>query len=400
MFTKFLYLLRDYGVPAGMDNVMEFYTGMEAGLAGDLDELFVLARLCFVKRVEHMDPFERAFILYFYGIDIPPVAEGDYGLLQTRQFKDWLRQAVERGEIKPVSDNLSAEELIKKFWDTVREQLEAHHGGNKWVGTGGSSPFGHSGAPREDGGVRVHGESRNKSALKVIGERRYIDYSGDNTLKGSNLRQALNDLKHLKPSGSYTKLDIGETIYQTARNGGEIELIFKRELRDKIEVILLLDNGGSSMTPYIEVTRTLFYKLRDRFKNLTSYFFHNSIYESLYLDPARRKPISTWHLLEKSPETRVLIIGDASMAPDELMSPYGSIYMGGEDSEAGINWFLRIKERFPFTVWLNPIERNRWDGPYGAYTLKKLRDVFHMEDLTLRGIKGAVEYLNSRAGGV
>ncbi len=393
MFTPFIKLLREYGVPANMSYVMEFHRGLEKGLADDLDELFLFARLCFVKRVEHMDPFERAFIYYFHGIDIPDVAEGDYELLNTKQFREWLREAVERGELKPVLDKLSPEDLMKKFWDTIREQLAAHHGGKKWVGTGGRSPFGHSGADRPQG-IRVHGESRNRSALKVIGERRYTDYSGTNTLKADNIRQALASLKNLKPAGAYSELDIRDTIYETGRNGGEIELVFRRELRDKIQVALLMDNGGSSMLPFVEITRTLFLKARDRFTEFTPYYFHNTIYENIYRDASHRKPMSILKFLERSPETRVLFVGDATMAPEELLSPYGSQYFGMEDPEPSINWLHRIRERFRCCVWLNPIPRGDWSRVYGSYTLKKIAEVIHMEDLTLSGIKRAVDYMN------
>ena len=390
MFTNFYYLLRDYGVPATMQSVLELHQGMDKGLASNLEELFILMRLCFVKRVEHMDSFERAFALYFYNIDIPAVAEDDPELLRTKQFREWLRDAIDRGDIKPVTDNLSTEEIMRRFWETLRQQMEAHHGGNRWVGTGGSSPFGHSGQPRP--GMRVMGKSMNRQAFKVIGERRYVDYSGRNTLKGSNIRQALGDLKHLKPAGARTGLDVDETVYRSGRNGGEIELVFRRELRDKIEVVLLLDNGGTSMTPFVEITTTLFAKARDRFRDLATYYFHNTIYEKVYRDPRHSRGLSTHTLLGRKPETRLIIVGDASMAPDELLSRFGNINYGSEDYETSMSWLQRLRERFAHSIWLNPIPRERWD--HGAWTLRKIREVFPMEDLTLEGVKRAVTYLN------
>ncbi len=392
MFTGFYYLLREYGVPATMESVLELHRGLEKGLARDLDDLFLLGRLCFVKRVEHMDAFERAFALYFYGVDIPAVAEGDPELLRTRQFREWLRRAVERGEIRPISENLSTDEIMRRFWETVRQQTEAHHGGSRWVGTGGSSPFGHSGQART--GVRVYGSGGNRSAFRVIGDRRYVDYSGRSTLKGANLRQALADLKHLRPAGARTELDLAETVYRSGRNGGEIELVFRRELRDKIEVVLLLDNGGTSMAPFVDVTTHLFTKARDRFRDLTSYYFHNTIYESVFRDARRTRPFAMNSILQKSRETRLIVVGDASMAPDELVSPFGNINYGEEGYESSLVWLGRLRERFPYSVWLNPIPREYWEG--GAWTLGKIREIFPMEDLTLDGVKRAVVFLNRK----
>lgn len=395
MFIEFLYLLRERGVPVGLDYALEFYRGLKRGLARDLEQLFLLARLCFVKRPEHLDPFERAFAWFFFGADLPPVAEGDPAVLETKQFRDWLREAVARGELRPISDHLSPQDLMERFWQTVREQMEAHHGGSKWVGTGGSSPFGHSGAARR--GVRVHGQSRNRSALKVIGERRYVDYSDAQQLDAGNLRQALATLKNLKPHGAPVELDIPETVYRTGRSGGEIELVFRPELRDKIEVILLLDNGGSSMAPFAELTRTLFQRVRDRFRACRVYFFHNTIYEYVYTDARRSRPFPVEELLRQSPESRALIVGDASMAPEELFSAYGSVDFTDECPAPSAGYLRRIRERFPRSVWLNPIPAEAWKRGRGPWTLQKIREIFPMEDLSLGGLKRAVERLNRGA---
>jgi uncharacterized protein with von Willebrand factor type A (vWA) domain len=394
MFNNFIYLLREYGVPVSTQYLIEFYDGLEKGMVNDLDDLFLFSRLIFVKHVEHIDAFQRAFSLYFFDIDIPKVAEGDMELFNTKQFRDWLKKAVEKGVIPAKYWTLSREELMKKFWDTVREQMEAHHGGNKWVGTGGTSPFGHSGAAQP--GIRVHGQSMNRSAIKIIGDRNYIDYAETNTLKGENIRQALATLKHLKPTGPYSELNLDETIRKTAKNGGEIELIFERDKKDKIEVVLLLDNGGSSMTPYVELTQLLFSKLTDRFKECTTYFFHNTIYNNIYKDSRRYEPLPTIKLFERNPETRIIFVGDASMAPDELMYSYGSIYYGQEDDLPSIVWLKKIKDKFKHTIWLNPINKEEWSDSYGSFTLNKIRDLIHMEDLTLQGIKKAVEFLNRK----
>lgn len=363
-------------------------------LAPDLDQLFVFARLCFVRRVEHMDAFERAFAFHFYGVDLPRVAEGDPELFHTKQFKEWLREAVRKGELPPEAIwTHPPDELMRRFWDTVREQMKAHHGGSRWIGTGGNSPFGHSGNAR--GGVRVYGESGKRSALKVIGERRYIDYSNETTLKGENLRQALASLKKLVPAGPRDQLDIDATIDASAKNGGEIDLIFRRELRDRIEVVLLIDNGGTSMLPWVHLTRLLFSKIRDRFRRSDVYFFHNTVYGTVYQDSGHLRPLPTAELLRRSRDTRLLILGDASMAPEELHAPHGAISWGRvDDSEPSRVWLERLRKRFSHAVWLNPIPKEDWPETYGRRTLADIAAIFPMEDLTLGGIQRAVEVLN------
>lgn len=398
LFVEFVYLLREYGVSASLHDLLEFNRGIAKGLARNLDELFILARLSFVRRVEHMDAFERAFALYFYDLDIPPVAEGDMSLLRTKQFRDWLNQAIERGELPARAKwDMKPEELIKKFWERLQEQTKAHHGGNKWVGTRGNSPFGHSG--NAEGGVRVFGSAKGGSAMKVIGDRRYIEYAHTNALRSDNLRQALESMKHMKHVGPHSDLDLDETIRRTSKNGGEIELIFKREMRDRIKVVLMIDNGGYSMTPYVNLTRLLFSKLHDRFEDVETYYFHNTIYEKVWLDQRRIRAYPTEKLLQKKPEVRVVVVGDATMAPEELASPYGSISgFDLDDARPSLYWLNRIAGRFKHTCWLNPIPKERWTGNYGAWTLRQIREVFHMEDMTLGGIKGMVDFLSDKTG--
>jgi uncharacterized protein with von Willebrand factor type A (vWA) domain len=389
----FIVLLREYGVPVSLTDTIDFYKGMERGLAPELDSLFLFARLCFVRRVEHMDAYERAFAFHFYGIDLPRVAEGDPELLDTPQFRQWLKNAIRKGELPPQALwTFPPSELMKRFWDTLRKQMEEHHGGSRWIGTGGNSPFGHSGNAK--GGVRVGGPGGKLSAAKVIGERRYIDYSETNALSGGNLAQALTSLKKLSPAGARDQLDLDATIYQSARNGGEIDLVFRRDLLDRIELVLLIDNGGTSMLPHVELTRLLFAKVKDRIKRCHTYFFHNTIYGSVYKDPQRRQRLPTPDLLRRSQDTRLIIVGDASMAPEELVYSSGALYWGEEDdAESSLRWLERLRDRFRHAVWLNPIPKEIWPDAYGRTTIRKIGEVFRMEDLTLGGIKRAVGWL-------
>jgi len=396
LFVDFVALLRDYGVPAGPRDLLELNQGFERGVVQNLDDLFVFARLVFVRRVEHMDAFERAFAFYFYGLDLPPVAEGDYELFNTKQFRKWLEDQVRQGKLpRRALYEFDPEELMRRFWDTVREQMEAHHGGSRWIGTHGNSPFGHSGNAQR--GVRVYGESGNRSALKVIGDRRYVAYAETNQLRDENLRQALETMKHMKNEGPRDRLNLDETIRRTARNGGEIDLVFERDLRDKISVVLLIDNGGYSMTPFVDVTRLLFTKLHERFEDLSTFFFHNSIYDRVWSDFRRLRAYPTEQLLQRREDTRFVVVGDASMAPEELESYGGAIYSYSDfNKPPSTYWLKRISERFRHACWLNPIPREHWPETYGSYTLNRVRDFFHMEDMTLGGIKGMVDFLSEK----
>ena len=396
LFVDFLSLLRDYGVPASIKDLLELNEGLEKGLVKNLDDLFIFSRLVFVRHVEHMDSFERAFCLYFYGIDVPAVQEGDYELFNTKQFREWLRQQIEAGEIPPKAlYHHDLDELMQKFWDTMREQMEAHHGGSKWIGTKGNSPYGHDG--NSERGVRVDGASKNRSALKVIGDRRYVEYSEKNKLRAENLRQALETMKHMKNEGPRDLLNLDKTIYNTSRNGGEIDLVFERDLRDKISVILLIDNGGHSMTPFVKLVQLLFGKLHERFEDMQTYYFHNTIYDKIYTDARRIRSYSLEQLLLRRPDVRIVIVGDATMAPEELESFGGAIsHYGGRDQKPSTYWLNRIKDRFPHTCWLNPIDKEHWGNTYGNYTLNQIRNYFHMEDMTLGGIKGMVEFLSEK----
>ncbi len=393
----FFYELKAHGVPVSVKYILDFHEALNHGLGqGGLDQIYTLLRLICIKRLEHIDPFERAFAKFYLDLDLPPPGEPvDLdALLESKPFKEWLEKYLEDEglDIYDFYHSDKAEELLKRFLETIAAQTGAHHGGGRWIGTGGYSPFGHSGYARR--GFRIGGASRNRSAIKVLGERRYADYSPRAELKAENIRQVLGSLKHLIPSGPKTELDLDETIRKTAKNAGEIELAFMAEIRDKIRVILMIDNGGYSMDSYVPLVRLVFSKMHDRFKDLNTYFFHNCIYRYIYIDAQRTKPILTEKLLQESKNTRIFIIGDAAMAPEELLASGGAISWRNYHHEPGISWLKKLCEHFRYCVWLNPIPHDQWDFAWGNYTIRKVREVIHMEDLTLDGLKNAVEYLS------
>ena len=392
----FFYELKEHGVPVSVKYILDFHEALNRGLGGGLDQIYTLLRLICIKRLEHIDPFERSFAKFYLDLELPAPGEPvDLELLlESKPFKKWLEDYLER-EGLAIYDFYhpdKAEELLKRFLETIAAQTGAHHGGGRWIGTGGYSPFGHSGYAKR--GFRIGGQSRNRSAIKVLGERRYADYSPTAELKAENIRQVLGSLKHLIPAGPKTELDLDETIRLTAKNAGEIELAFQAEIRDKIRVILMIDNGGYSMDSYVPLVRLVFSKMHDRFKDLNTYFFHNCIYAHVYTDPRRTTPIRTEKLLQESKNTRLFIIGDAAMAPEELLMSGGAISWRNYHPETGMSWLKKLREHFSYSVWLNPIHHEQWDYAWGSYTINKIRAVYHMEDLTVDGLKNAVEYLS------
>ncbi|MDR3567930.1 MAG: hypothetical protein P4L43_07875 [Syntrophobacteraceae bacterium] len=386
---SFIQQLRKAEIPVSVRYILEFYDGILKGLAPDLDRLFILARLVFVKKVEHYDAFERVFAAFFLGKDSWQMPDWE-NAFAGKPFEEWLREQVERGAITP--DELRTfdiEELLKKFWKTLLKQDGAHHGGSRWVGTGGRSPFGHSGSA--GGGVRVYGRGLHGTAQKVIDQRNYMNYSGKSPLAGNNVSQVLACLKNLQRAGPESELEIDETIHRTAKNGGEIELVFAREFRDRLKLVVLLDNGGYSMEPHLQLVKSVFSKIRDKFKDLKYYYFHNCLYGTVYEDMERMKAVGWETLVSRGADTHLIVIGDANMAPSELMAANGALYFYTADRRPGVEWLKQLRAAFPASVWLNPIPRQYWSSE--SATIGHIGRIFPMEDLTLAGIRNAVQIL-------
>ncbi len=388
----FIYELKNAGIPISVQYALEFYRALRQGLARNLDQLFLLARLIFIKRVEHYDLFEQVFSRCFLGVEGGKSVVNWEDLLDQKPFRHWLQEEVEQGRLSLREiQEMDTEELLLRFWQTLLDQEGEHHGGSRWIGTRGASPFGHS-AARASEGVRVYGSGRHGSAIKVIDRRHYVNYSDKSTLGKENLRQALVSLKSLQPLGPETELDVDATIHRTARNGGEIELVFGRELRNRLKLILLMDNGGTSMAPHVDLVKKVFNRIRDLFQDVKHYYFHNCVYGAVYANPQRTRPVKWPHLIREGSRCRLIVIGDANMAPSELMAAYGSLSIASDVRRPGIEWLRELRAAFPVSVWLNPIPRERWDRH--SSTIYKIGSIFHMEDLTLAGIKNAVEHLN------
>jgi len=393
VFVDFFYSLRKVGIPVSPTSFLRLQKALSIGLINSIDDFYTGARAILVKSERYFDLYDQVFAHKFRGVEFQEAEEFELSEVARSLLEEWLKDPKALADALGINEEdllkLSPEELLQYFLDRLKEQTEAHHGGNKWIGTGGTSPVGHSGY--HPGGMRVGGVSRNKSAVKVAMERRYRDYSQEGPLTPSQMGEALKRLRHLVPAGPKDQLNIDETIYQTMKNAGEIEIVFDRGLRDRLKVILAIDNGGWSMDPYIGLVQTLFNYARAQFKDLKTFFFHNTIYDYLYEDPPRRfKPFPLDQIVQLDPETRFVIVGDASMAPYELMATDGSIYVGERSGKPSIDRLKFIAEIFPHAAWLNPVLAPEWNY---TPTIRHIREIFPMFELTLDGLEGAVTHL-------
>jgi uncharacterized protein with von Willebrand factor type A (vWA) domain len=396
MFVDFFFSLRKVGIPVSPTSFLRLQKALSMGLINSLEDFYTAARAILVKSERYFDLYDQIFAHAFRGVELKEATEIELTEVARALLEEWLRDpeglAQALGLDHQELSKLSPEELLQYFLDRLKEQTEAHHGGSKWIGTGGTSPVGHSGY--HPGGMRVGGMSRNRSAVKVALDRRYRDYSQEGPLTPSQMGEALKRLRHMVPSGPKDQVNVEETIYQTMKNAGEIEIAFERSLRDRLKVILAIDNGGWSMEPYIEMVQTLFNYARAQFKDLKTFFFHNTIYDYLWEDPPRRyKPFPVDQLARLDPQTRFVIVGDASMAPYELMATDGSIHVEERSGRPSIERLKFIAETFRHSVWLNPVSAREWN--YTA-TIRYIREIFPMFELTLDGLEAAVTHLMRR----
>jgi hypothetical protein len=289
-------------------------------------------------------------------------------------------------------EHLNSDELLQKFLETLAEQTERHDGGGRWVGTGGHSPFGHGG--EHPTGIRVGGPGRNRSAMKVAEERRFRNYRTDETLDLRQTRVALRRLRQLTRTGAAVELDLDETIDETCRNAGEIELVFRPERKNDVRLLLLMDVGGT-MDPFYEPVSRLLTALHEErgLRDFQAWYFHNCPYDLLGRNARllRREAIPTGDLLRRLNENwKVMIVGDAAMHPAELLEPYGNIDPRRTSETRGIDWLHRIDDHFHRVVWLNPELPQMWDE---YHTAKVIRRIFPMYHLSTDGIAEAVQAL-------
>ena len=393
MFVDFFYKLRQVGIPASPTAFLTLHRALAAGLVGSLEDFYTAARSILVKSERYFDLFDQVFAHHFRGADMPDPKGLELDALARSMLEMWLQKPEELARLLGMDEkaliDLTPEQLIAYFKERLKEQTEAHHGGGKWIGTGGYSPVGHSGY--HPGGMRVGGVSGGKSAVKVALERRYRDYSQEGPLTEALMGEALKRLRHLTPHGPKDRVNVEETIYRMTKNGGEIEIVFDRALKDKLKVILAIDNGGWSMDPYIPLVQTLFDYARTQFKELKTFFFHNTIYGTLWVDPARyKKPQPIAEFARFDPETRLVIIGDASMAPYELMAVDGSIYAEARSGRPSLECLTFLAKTYRHAAWLNPKPLAAWNY---TRTILAIQKIFPMFELTIDGLEQAVSHL-------
>lgn len=393
MFAVFFYLLRSYGVPVSITEWMTLMEALDKNLAfSSLMGFYRLARTILVKSESYYDKFDRAFLEYFQGIETTPELV-DNALRWVEKSAPPLKVSQEQKSFQ----KWEMEELRRLLEERLKQQDAEHHGGSHWIGTGGTSPFGHSGY--NPAGVRIGGESVNRSAVQVAAERRFRDFRADETLETRHFELALRRLRNLSRNEECPKdeLDLEGTIDATCRNAGCLKLVWDRPRKNTVKLLLLMDSGGS-MNPYARLCSRLFQAAQraGHFKELKIYFFHNCIYDHLFLEPFCRikESLDTLDFLRNhSPDYKVIFVGDANMAPSELMMKYGALDWNYSNEEPGIVWLQRIISHFDHAVWLNPIPRKYWDMTEGAYTIKIISGLVPMFELTLEGLSMAVNRL-------
>ena len=393
MFINLFYTLRTYGVPVSTRELLDLYALLETGIVfADREQFYELIRLCMVKDEKYFDKFDRAMADYFEGIDTLDMDElmAKLGNIP----KEWLELKLDPNNLTEAQRRLlkkygSLEALMQALEERLKEQKERHQGGNKWVGTGGSSPFGAYGDHPE--GVRVGGESRKRSAVKVWEQRKYRDLDKDNQLETRSMQMALRKLRKFARDGAADELDIGSTIKKTAQKG-MLDVQLRPERRNRVKVLMLFDIGGS-MDSYIEACERLFAAAKNEFKTLEFFYFHNCVYDYVWTENARRNAsaVPTLEVLHKyGSDYRLIFVGDAAMSPYELLSVGGSVeYMSQDTGQA---WLKRITNHFDKVAWLNPETPSYWQY---TQTIGLIKDIMqgHMYPMTLHGIEDMTKYL-------
>ena len=389
-------MLREKGVPVTPTSFLRLQKALSLGVISSVDDFYTAARSILVKSERYFDIYDQLFAQYFRGAQSETLEDIELTDIARALLEEWLKHPQELAEALGLDEKELAkytpEELIQYFLDRLKDQKEAHHGGNRWIGTRGTSPVGHSGF--HPGGMRVGGASRNKSAVKVAMERRYRDYSQEGPLTELQMGEALKRLRRMIPHGPRDVVNVEKTITETMKSGGEISIVFDRRLADRLKVVLMIDNGGWSMDPYVEIVQTLFNYARSQFKDLRIYYFHNTLYGRVWSDPQRHlKPEAIEEFARRDPETRLIIVGDAAMAPYELMGADGAIYVGQRESQSSEERLKSLVKTFRHAVWLNPQAESTWGY---TWTIGAIGKIFPMFELTLDGLEKAVQHLMKR----
>jgi uncharacterized protein with von Willebrand factor type A (vWA) domain len=388
MLIDFFYTLRSAKLPVSVKEFLTLLEALQAGVIGpSIDDFYHLSRTVLVKDEAHFDKFDRAFGAYFKGVELLTDFAADIPL-------DWLRQVLERElspEQKAAVEAMGWDELMKTLKERLDEQKERHEGGSKWIGTGGTSPFGHGGYNPQ--GIRIGGASKNRSAVKVWEQRAYKDYDDGLELGTRNIQVALRRLRRFAREGSDLELDLDDTIHATAANAGFLDLRMVPERHNKVKVLLLMDVGGT-MDEHVHRVEELFSAAKSQFKHLEFYYFHNCPYDFMWKNNRRRhaEKTATWDLIRKyNRDWRLIFVGDATMSPYEILQPGGSVEYHNE--EPGAEWLQRLTQAFPRSAWINPEPQGVWPYRQSISLVAQLMQQ-RMFPLTLAGLEGAMRLLS------
>ena len=436
MFTTLPEAFKKFDLAVDVRALLLLQRAMDKGLVRTIGDLFNVLRTFIIKDPEHMGPYTKAFYAYFLDINIRPNDRLNDAILRSQTFEQWKETSFGRMEdditpdewvnrfldqvhlthydIKEVLDgrklwdkdngnlednpeanndetpnrpldqmadysDLTLEELMQRMEEVKGHQQSEHSGGSHWIGTGGISPHGHGGAAKD--GIRVGGSGGGKMARKVLGDSNFFPVDLDAILNDNNIDAALASLKGIVEETAQETLDVKETIDKGLERGGLFIPEIKNDTIDKLQVLLIIDNGGYSMHPYIKSVQTLFRKMKTRFAHdIETYYFHNTVYRQVFSDSQRRKPLPIERILSKDPNYHVFFIGDAAMAPYEL-------------DRASLNTYSEIKEHFKKVAWLNPEPVRYWNGTLSTQIIKELLPMY---PLTPKGIEQAVLEMNRK----
>ena len=394
MLIDFFYTLRAAKLPVSVKEFLALLEALDAGIIGpksedrwSLDDFYHLGRTILVKDEKHYDKYDRAFSAYFKGVEM--LAD-----LTKEIPQDWLQKLLERElspEDKAKIEAMGWDELMETLKKRLEEQKERHEGGNKWIGTGGTSPFGHGGYNLA--GIRIGGPGRNKSAVKVWEQRAYRDYDDTQELGTRNIKVALRRLRKFARQGSELELDLPDTIRSTAANAGYLDIKMIPERHNNVKVLLLMDVGGT-MDEHIQRVEELFSAVKSELKHLEFYYFHNCVYDFMWKNNRRRfaEKFPTWDIIRKyNKDYKLIFVGDATMSPYEILQPGGSVeYM---NEEPGAEWLQRLTNAFPHFAWINPEPQGVWQYRQSISIIQQLMGD-RMYPLSLKGLEDAMRMLS------
>ena len=390
MLIDFFLHLRQAKLPVSIKEYLMLLEAMQQQVIGtSVDDFYWLSRASLVKDERNFDKFDKAFGVYFKGVQAIEGIDVDVPL-------EWLKRQLQReftAEEKAAIEAMGGlDKLMERLRELLEEQKGRHEGGNKWIGTNGTSPFGNGGYNPE--GIRIGGPSAgNRTAVKVWEQRAYRDYDDQVELGTRNIKVALRRLRKFAREGAEEELDLDDTIASTARNAGYLDIRMQPERHNTIKVLMLLDVGGT-MDDHIKRTEELFSATKSEFKHLEFYYFHNCVYDFVWKNNRRRhsERFATWDVLRKyNADYRLVIVGDATMSPYEILQPGGSVEYNNE--EAGAIWLRRLVERFPKYAWLNPEPEGVWEYRQSISVIRQLMGG-RMYPVTLQGLERAMRELS------